>query len=57
MEACAEELGYAYPIKKVVINLSPSYIRKRGAYLDLPMLVGLLIESNKSDLKLKHGKK
>ena len=45
MEACAEELGYAYPIKKVVINLSPSYIRKRGAYLDLPMLVGLLIES------------
>lgn len=33
------------PSKKVVINLSPSDIRKRGAYLDLPMLMGLLVES------------
>ena len=45
MEACTEELGYAYPSKKVVINLSPSDIRKRGAYLDLPMIMGLLVES------------
>ncbi len=45
MEACTEELGYAYPIKKVVLNLSPSDIKKRGAYLDLPMLIGMLIES------------
>lgn len=45
MEACTEELGYAYPAKKVVVNLSPSDIRKRGAYLDLPMLLGLLVES------------
>lgn len=28
-----------------MINLCPSYIRKRGPYLDLPMLVGLLIKS------------
>ena len=28
MEACTEELGYAYPTKKVVVNLSPSDIRK-----------------------------
>ena len=45
MEACTEELGYAYPTKKVVVNLSPSDIRKRGAYLDLPMLLGILVES------------
>jgi magnesium chelatase family protein len=45
MEACTEVLGYAYPTRKVVVNLSPSDIRKRGAYLDLPMLVGMLIES------------
>ena len=40
MEACTEEMGYAYPTKKVVVNLSPSDIKKRGAYLDLPMLIG-----------------
>ncbi len=45
MEACTEELSYAYPSKKVVVNLSPSDIPKRGAYLDLPMLLGLLVES------------
>jgi len=45
IEACTEELGYAYPTRKVVINLSPSDIPKRGAYLDLPMLLGMLIES------------
>ena len=45
MEACTEEIGYAYPTKKVVVNLSPSDIRKRGAYLDLPMLLGMLVES------------
>jgi magnesium chelatase family protein len=45
MEACTEELGYAYPTKKVVVNLSPSDIRKRGAYLDLPMILGMLVES------------
>ena len=45
MEACTEGLGYAYPTKKVVVNLSPSDIPKRGAYLDLPMLIGMLIES------------
>lgn len=45
MEACTEEIGYVYPTKKVVVNLSPSDIRKRGAYLDLPMLLGLLEES------------
>ncbi|MBI9095627.1 MAG: YifB family Mg chelatase-like AAA ATPase [Sphaerochaeta sp.] len=45
MEACTEELSYAYPTKKVVVNLSPSDIPKRGAYLDLPMLMGLLVES------------
>ena len=45
MEACTEELGYVYPSKKVVVNLSPSDIRTRGAYLDLPMLLGMLVES------------
>ena len=45
MEACTEELGYAYPTRKVVVNLSPSDIKKRGAYLDLPMLIGMLVES------------
>ncbi|HCU29933.1 MAG TPA: hypothetical protein DIC57_04460 [Sphaerochaeta sp.] len=31
MEACTEELGYAYPTRKVVVNLSPGDIKKRGA--------------------------
>jgi len=48
MEACTEELGYAYPTRKVVVNLSPSDIKKRGAYLDLPMLISMLVESGQA---------
>jgi len=52
MEACTEELGYAYPTKKVVVNLSPSDIKKSGAYLDLPMIIGMLIESGQLKPKI-----
>jgi len=45
IESAFDHLGLTFPKKKIVVNLSPSDIRKRGTYLDLPMLIGLLIES------------
>jgi len=33
------------PQKKIIINLSPSEIKKSGTYFDLAMIIGLLIES------------
>lgn len=37
--------GYAYPTKKIVVNLAPADIKKGGSSFDLPIAVGLLSAS------------
>ncbi|MCI8610087.1 MAG: YifB family Mg chelatase-like AAA ATPase [Firmicutes bacterium] len=34
--------GYPYPDRRVVINLAPAYIHKKGSHFDLAMAVGIL---------------
>ena len=46
IESALDHLRLEFPKKKIVVNLSPSDIKKSGTYLDLPMLIGLLIESD-----------
>lgn len=38
--------GYEFPKMKIVINLAPGDIQKRGSHFDLGMAIGLLIQSN-----------
>ena len=38
--------GFEFPLGKIVINLAPADIRKIGTLLDLPIAIGILIESN-----------
>jgi magnesium chelatase family protein len=35
--------GFAWPLRKTVVNLAPSGVRKGGAGLDLPIAIGLLV--------------
>jgi magnesium chelatase family protein len=35
--------GFSWPLRRAVVNLAPSGIRKGGAGLDLPIAVGLLV--------------
>ncbi len=35
--------GFAWPLRRTVVNLAPSGVRKAGAGLDLPIAVGLLV--------------
>ncbi|MEB3209904.1 MAG: YifB family Mg chelatase-like AAA ATPase [Leptolyngbyaceae bacterium] len=37
--------GYAFPMRKIVINLSPADLRKEGPSFDLPISVGILAAS------------
>lgn len=34
--------GFAMPAKRIVVNLSPANIRKRGAMFDLPIAIAIL---------------
>ena len=37
--------GFEYPVKKIIINLSPATIRKRGAIFDLPIAIAIMVSA------------
>lgn len=45
IKAAIKNSGFAFPLKKVVINLAPADIRKEGTGFDLPLCVGILLAS------------
>jgi magnesium chelatase family protein len=45
IETCLTQMDLTYPKKKIVINLSPSEVKKSGTYFELAMLIGILLES------------
>lgn len=44
--------GYAFPMRKIVINLSPADLRKEGPSFDLPISVGILAASEQVNPQL-----
>ena len=47
--------GFAWPLRRTVVNLAPSGIRKGGAGLDLPIAVGLLVATGELDVGCTQG--
>lgn len=45
IKAAIKNSGFAFPLKKVVINLAPADIRKEGTGFDLPLCVAILLAS------------
>ncbi len=45
VKATLKNTGFAFPIRKIVINLTPADLRKEGPCFDLPMSVGILAAS------------
>lgn len=45
-------LGYEFPLNKVLVNLSPADKKKRGSHFDLAMAVGILLASNQIEKKV-----
>lgn len=37
--------GFSFPMKRILVNLAPAYVRKEGSILDLSIAVGILIGS------------
>lgn len=46
LEAAIIHCKFEFPKMKILINLSPSDLKKRGSHFDLGMAIGLLIQSN-----------
>lgn len=51
VEAAINDSNYDFPENKVVINLAPSDLKKSGSHYDLPIALGLLLETGQLELK------
>nr|QGT51102.1 ATP-dependent protease [uncultured Firmicutes bacterium] len=45
IRAAIKNTGLSVPAKKITVNLAPADVRKEGAYLDLPIALGILSAS------------
>jgi magnesium chelatase family protein len=49
VKSAIKNAGFAFPVRKVVINLTPADLRKEGPSFDLPISVGILAASEQVD--------
>lgn len=52
VKSALKNAGFAFPVRKIVINLTPADIRKEGPSFDLPISVGILAASEQIDSQL-----
>lgn len=52
VRAALKNAGFAFPMRKVVINLTPADVRKEGPIYDLPIAIGILAASEAIDRAL-----
>ena len=47
IRSCFKNIDLVFPVKRVLINLSPADIKKKGSHFDLPIFVGILANIEK----------
>ncbi|MEM8780137.1 MAG: YifB family Mg chelatase-like AAA ATPase [Cyanobacteria bacterium P01_G01_bin.49] len=52
VKAALKNSGFTFPVRKIIINLTPADLRKEGPYFDLPISVGILAASEQIDAQL-----
>ena len=50
VKAALKNAGFPFPMRKIVVNLTPADLRKEGPVFDLPMSVGILAASEQISL-------
>lgn len=52
VKAALKNAGFAFPVRKIVVNLAPAELRKEGTCFDLPISIGILAASEQVDAQL-----
>jgi magnesium chelatase family protein len=52
VRAAVKNAGYVFPMRKIVVNLTPADLRKEGPSFDLPISVGVLAASEQVSTEL-----
>ncbi|HET9150954.1 MAG TPA: YifB family Mg chelatase-like AAA ATPase [Gemmatimonadales bacterium] len=45
VNAALQNAGYAFPLRRITVNLAPADVKKGGSALDLPIALGILVAS------------
>ena len=49
VRAAVRNIGMEFPMRRIIVNLSPADVQKNGALYDLPILIGLLVATRQID--------
>ncbi|BAQ61559.1 MG(2+) CHELATASE FAMILY PROTEIN [Geminocystis sp. NIES-3708] len=52
VKAAIKNSGFAFPVRKITVNLTPADLRKEGPSFDLPISIGILAASEQVDPQL-----
>ena len=52
VKAALKNTGYAFPLRRIIINLAPADLRKEGPSFDLPISIGILAASDQVSAQL-----
>ena len=52
VKAAVRNAGFPFPMRKIVVNLTPADLRKEGPSFDLPISIGILAASEQVDTEL-----
>ncbi len=52
VKAALKNAGFAFPVRKIIINLTPADLRKEGPSFDLPISVGILAASEQVNAQM-----
>ena len=47
IRSCFKNMELDFPVKRVLVNLSPADIKKKGSHFDLPIFIGILANMGK----------
>ncbi|MGD1849557.1 MAG: YifB family Mg chelatase-like AAA ATPase [Cyanophyceae cyanobacterium] len=50
VKAAIKNAGFAFPVRRVIVNLTPADLRKEGPSFDLPIAIGVLAASDQLDI-------
>jgi magnesium chelatase family protein len=52
VKTALKNAGYAFPVRRIVVNLTPADLKKEGPVFDLPISVGILAASEQVNVEL-----
>ena len=52
VKAAIKNAGFSFPVRRIVVNLTPADLRKEGPSFDLPISIGILAASEQVDVQL-----